>query len=190
MKITKSFQTIDFEQVKEYEIVRKNNWSGFAEVYLDRCNKESGAGVEADIVVYTKLAELDSRLGTRTSEQLYGCLHKTTRWDIIKVRIETLNISFKLFQSIDLGQVNENVVRKKDGVGFAHAYLDRCEKESKSDDEIDIQVYTKLVELDSRLDTTAAEQLFYCVKKTQRLDLIKVSIHKRQYKIVTLNSAD
>jgi len=60
-------------------------------------------------------------------------------------------------------------------VGFAHAYLDRCKKESKTDDEIDIQVYTKLVELDSRLDTTAAEQLFSCVKLTQRLDLIKVS---------------
>ena len=63
-------------------------------------------------------------------------------------------------------------------MGFAHAYLDRCETESKSDDEIDIQVYTKLVELDSRLDTTATEQLFYCVKFTQRLDLIKVSIQE------------
>ena len=63
-------------------------------------------------------------------------------------------------------------------MGFAHAYLVRCEKESKSDNEIDIQVYTKLVELDSRLDITAAEQLFYCVIKTQRLDLIKVSIQE------------
>jgi len=64
-------------------------------------------------------------------------------------------------------------------VGFAYVYLIRCEEESKSDDEIDIQVYTKLVELDSRLDTTAAEQLIYCVILTQRLDLIKVSIHKK-----------
>ena len=50
----------------------------------------------------------------------------------------------------------------------------RCYKESKSDDEIDIQVYTQLVELDSRLGTTAAEQLLSCVRLTQRWDLIKV----------------
>ena len=59
-------------------------------------------------------------------------------------------------------------------VGFASIYLWRCYKESKSDDEIDIQVYSKLVELDSRLGTTAAEQLLHCVMVTQRLDLIKV----------------
>ena len=65
-------------------------------------------------------------------------------------------------------------------MGFAHAYFDRLiRQESKSDDEIDIKVYARLMELDSRLDTTAAEQLFYCIQKTQRLDLIKVSIHKR-----------
>ena len=57
--------------------------------------------------------------------------------------------------------------------------MDRLIKtESKQDDEIDIQVYKKLVELDSRLGTAAAEQLFYCVKFTQRLDCIKVSIQK------------
>ena len=77
--------------------MRNDNWVGFAHVYLDRCNEESDAGVKADIVVYTKLAELDSRLGTTTSEQLYGCLLERTQWDIIKVRIQTLNISLKLF---------------------------------------------------------------------------------------------
>ena len=91
MKITRSFKTIDFEQVKEYEIVRTKNWVGFADFYLDRCNKESDASVKADIVVYTKLVELDSRLGTTTSEQLFGCLCRTTRSDIIKVRVHILN---------------------------------------------------------------------------------------------------
>ena len=181
MKITKSFQAIDFGKINQYKKLRKDNWIGFAEVYLDRCYKESKTGNKVDKAIYIELATLDARLGTTTSEQLFECLCKTTRCDIIQVRIQTLNISLKLFQSIDFGQVNENVVRKKDGVGFAHAYLDRLiGKESKSDDEIDIQVYTKLVELDSRLDTTAAEQLFYCVQQTQRWDLIKVSKQKDQ----------
>ena len=96
MKITKSFQTIDFEQVKEYEIVRKNNWIGFAEVYLDRCNEESDAGVIADITIYNKLATLDAKLGTTPSEQLFWCLWKTTRGDIIKVRIHYLNENYKI----------------------------------------------------------------------------------------------
>ena len=65
-------------------------------------------------------------------------------------------------------------MKKTDLVGFASLYLWRCKKESKSDGEIDILVYAKLVELDSRLGTTAAEQLFNCVFHTQRLDLIKV----------------
>ena len=59
-------------------------------------------------------------------------------------------------------------------MGFATIFLVRCKNDSKSDDELDIQVYTKLMELDSRLGSTATEQLFYCVMFTQRLDFIKV----------------
>ena len=61
MKVTKLFQTIDFEQVNEYESLRKPDFVGFADVYLNRCNKESDADVKADIVVYTKLAKLDTK---------------------------------------------------------------------------------------------------------------------------------
>ena len=81
----------------------------------------------------------------------------------------------KLIKTIDLQQVNELYDSEKIFAStFAGLYLSRHEKESKSDDEIDIQVYTKLLELDSRLGTTAAEQLFDCVIHTQRFDLIKV----------------
>ena len=55
---------------------------------MDRCNKESDTGVKANIAVYTKLTELDARLGTTASEQLFGCLLKTSRLDIIKVSIQ------------------------------------------------------------------------------------------------------
>ena len=91
MKITKSFQTIDFEQVNEYESLRKNNWVGFAEVYLDRCNKESESNEIIDIKVYKKLVELDTKLGTTASEQLFKCLYRTTRLDIIEVKIHYFN---------------------------------------------------------------------------------------------------
>ena len=92
MKVTKSIKTIDFEQVNEYERLNKDGWSGFAHVYLYRCNKESE--VEADILVYQELVELDRRLGTTPSEQLFECLRKTTRLDIIKVRIHLFNVDY------------------------------------------------------------------------------------------------
>ena len=81
----------------------------------------------------------------------------------------------KLFKMTDFEKVNEyESLRKEDYVGFAEVYLQRCNIESKSDDEIDKEIYTKLVELDTRLGTTATEQLFWCVSYTLSLDIIKV----------------
>ena len=54
--------------------------------------------------------------------------------------------------------------------------MEQCLEKSKSEDTIDIEVYTKLVELDTRLGKTAAEQLFECLFFTLRLDIIKVLI--------------
>ena len=86
-----------------------------------------------------------------------------------------MKYSYEIIKTIDFEQVNDfGPLKKTDFVGFASEYLCRCKAESKSDEEIDIQVYTKLVELDSRLGTTAGEQLLHCVQFTQRFDLIKV----------------
>ena len=73
---------IDFEKVNEYEVILKQGWIGFAEVYLDRCSKISD---EFDLKVYAKLIELDAKLGTKSSEQLARCLYYTCHWNIIKV---------------------------------------------------------------------------------------------------------
>ena len=80
-------------------------WSGFASTYLERCKEESDVLIkeprllgweipysnqkksndETNKEVYTKLVELDTRLGRKASELLYACLKYTTRSDIIKV---------------------------------------------------------------------------------------------------------
>ena len=65
-------------------------------------------------------------------------------------------------------------LREANFVGFAHVYLKQCTNESKSDDKIDEEVYSKLVELDTRLGTTASEQLFGSLCQTTRSDIIKV----------------
>ena len=89
-------------------------------------------------------------------------------------------------------------------IGFAHRYLKKCVIESKSDEKIDIQIYTKLVELDAKLEkkgrverlivgilshvecgpyhqrrdappfTKPSEQLYWCLNYTTRPDIIKV----------------
>ena len=57
---------------------------------------------------------------------------------------------------------------------FARDYLRRCNEESKSNDKINKEVYTKLVELEKRLGKKASEQLFWCLRHTTRSDIIKV----------------
>ena len=98
------FQNIDFERVNEYqndyEALKQQSWIGFAQVYLDRCGKKSQSDDNIDVQVYEKLVELDTRLGTTASEQLFACLTYTTRWDIIKVRYIIL---FR-FHVLDCGQ--------------------------------------------------------------------------------------
>ena len=70
-------------------------------------------------------------------------------------------------------QVNELVTRSG-FVGFANEYLERSYRKSKSNDKINKDVYTKLVELDERLGTKASKQLYECLKNTTRSDIIKV----------------
>ena len=102
MKVKKSFQTIDFEQVNEYETLKKGNFVGFAHVYLKRCDKESKTGDKIDAEVYARLVQLDTKLGTGNSEQLFQCLFYTTRWDIIKVKINTRNKGMKIILDYQL----------------------------------------------------------------------------------------
>ena len=83
-------------------------------------------------------------------------------------------------------------------VGFASEYLERVtstrpvsegltvsvglpsntkktfDKESKSDEKIDTELYAELVKLDTRLGTKASDQLHKCLLHTTRSDVIKV----------------
>ena len=78
-------QTINFEEVNEYEDLRRNGFVGFAQEYLGRCEMKSNSEDEIDVKVYDKLVELDTKLGTTAAEQLFDCLVYTLRLDVIKV---------------------------------------------------------------------------------------------------------
>ena len=83
--------------------------------------------------------------------------------------------------------MNEYEELRKAGLyGFAHRYLIRCYTKGKSDDEIDVEVYKKLVQLDSKLGTTASKQLGRCLFHTTRSDIIQVFIFNQnsRFKII------
>ena len=82
--------------MNEYEELRKAGLYGFADAYLGRCYAKAKSGEEIDVEVYTKLLQLDSKLGTTASKQLDICLFHTTRSDIIQVLIFAQNSRFKI----------------------------------------------------------------------------------------------
>ena len=167
---------LDFEEWKDYDWITKGvrhrfgiDDEGYADYYLVRCWNESKKVNEADTSIYRQLVEIDLQLGTDDLKQLSCCLSWTTRWDIIKV----------LFHVLSFNQKNayERIRRILKWAGFAEIYLERCNQESKTDDKIDVKVYTRLIELDTKLGTRISEQLFLCLLHTIRWDIIKVKIN-------------
>ena len=75
--------------------------------------------------------------------------------------------------------MNEYECVRKDYVGFAHFYLWRCDGEFKSDDEIDKDLFAQLLEIDTRLGTTATEQLYKGSSLTLNFDILKVLFHSK-----------
>ena len=68
-----------------------------------------------------------------------------------------------------------DVLREKRGfVGYADYYLGQCYDESELKNKADTTIYRQLLDIDSQLGTTQAEQLFECVHQSVRMDLIKV----------------
>ena len=70
-----------------YDRARSRGFVGFAELYLKQCNGETPSKNMANICIYKQLAMIDKILGTSNSEQLYWCLDKTSRKEIIMVRL-------------------------------------------------------------------------------------------------------
>ena len=69
----------------EYDELREEDFVGYAEYYLQESWDETEFINKADVAVYKQLLEIDSKLGTTQSEQLFECVFNTVRMDLIKV---------------------------------------------------------------------------------------------------------
>ena len=58
--------------------------------------------------------------------------------------------------------------------GYAEYYLRNCWNDSKMINEADVEVYKRLVNIDTNLGTELSDQLLSCLCLTTRWDIIKV----------------
>ena len=72
--------TVGYENTKYFD-----RCAGFASFYLQGCLNQLTLKNEADKEIFTQLSRLDSKLGTKDSEQLYKCVKVCPRLEIIQV---------------------------------------------------------------------------------------------------------
>ena len=81
----------------EFDILRgKPGYVGFAHYYLQKCDDESELISKADIEIYKNLLEIDAKLGTTSTEQLFWCVFYSVRMDIMKVIESWYLVFFKI----------------------------------------------------------------------------------------------
>ena len=68
-----------FDQLRELDYV------GYAHYYLEKCYDESELVNKADVTICKQLLEIDSKLGTTQTEQIFQCVFQSVRMDLIKV---------------------------------------------------------------------------------------------------------
>ena len=92
-----------------------------------------------------------------------------------RLNLEAGRLIQSLGISIAVTENNFDVLREKHGfVGYANYYLRQCYDESQLVNKADVTIYGQLLEIDTKLGTTQAEQLLWCVHWSVRMDLIKV----------------
>ena len=69
----------------EYDELKELGYVGYAHYYLKFCWDKSELKNKADVKIYKQLLEIDAKLGTTQSEQLFGCVFNSLRMDLIKV---------------------------------------------------------------------------------------------------------
>ena len=156
----------------EYESLRRDGLVGFAHIYLKQCNKESKSDGEIDKEVYNKLVELDTRLGTTPSEQLLES-HREFK-ERVSNQMKKLSNELGGYILREAGFGFEKwkdydwIKKETNYAGYADSYLSEYDRRS------DATVYQKLVDIDAALGTDASLQLFRCINRTTRCDIIKV----------------
>ena len=69
-----------------YDALRwHHHYAGYAHIYLQGQYDNTELVNKADITIYKRLLEIDAKLGTTQTEQLFECVFDSVRLDLIKV---------------------------------------------------------------------------------------------------------
>ena len=69
-----------------FDVLReKHGYVGYANYYVFNCWDKSELINKADVSIYKQLLEIDAKLGTTQSEQLFECVFYSLRIDLIEV---------------------------------------------------------------------------------------------------------
>ena len=89
LKAGRLIQSLGINMIVEdgfYDVLReKHGFVGYAHYYLQKCRNESELKNKADVSIYKQLLEIDSKLGTTQTEQLFQCVRFSPRKDLIEV---------------------------------------------------------------------------------------------------------
>ena len=80
----KLFESLGID-IFDYDKLREIGCVGYAQYYLFKCWDKSELKNNADVAIYKQLLEIDAKLGTSQTEQLFGCLRHSPRKDLIEV---------------------------------------------------------------------------------------------------------
>lgn len=88
--IFKCLQVLNIDDIndrKGYEEARKEDFSGFATVYLKTCWNEYELENKANSDIFQQLRRIDKKFGTTESAVLMECIQYSLRMDLIKVQL-------------------------------------------------------------------------------------------------------
>ena len=98
-KLIKSLGIYIVVTENEFDVLReKIGYVGYAHYYLQVCYDDSELINKAKIEIYKELLEIDAKLGTTQTEQIFWCVYNSVRVDLIKVTESRyfFNLKFKL----------------------------------------------------------------------------------------------
>ena len=85
-RLFKSLGFFDIVSERVYHVLRaRSEYIGYAHYYLQKNLEESEKVNKADITIYKQLLEIDLKLETTQSEELFECVGLTAGMDLIKV---------------------------------------------------------------------------------------------------------
>ena len=118
-----------------YATIRKRDVAGYAHLYILQKWDDLLLENKARLGVYSKLYEIDGRLGTKSEIQLWNCCHYAVNIDIITVRNIAVIITvliyfiFKFFENIE---IDYEFKEKESGCTFFGVLFQQCSEYMKS----------------------------------------------------------